>query len=208
MGRERMKRKKEPDLAAELEERFARWDEVYQNGCSDPMWSDGVNLDLVRSHIIYTKRQLEESIGDGAYPDIYYRDTPPEVDMDYMARADEIRANARITLAVYQSDPHYLYCKKHAPQLSAKELKRFPVENVLHYVFGLEEAIAGDDLIFMRRHESAGWYSRSFERCEQEIRQMISDRELNPQMSLFSVLEPEPDDNYEDEDECCLQNMF
>lgn len=29
-----------------------RWAEIYQNGCSDPYHADGINLNLVRNHIL------------------------------------------------------------------------------------------------------------------------------------------------------------
>ena len=190
-----MKNRLDDDPAAELVERFARWDFLYQHGCSDPTWSDGVNLNLVRNHIIYAKRQLEES-------------TPPEVDQNYMARADEIRSNVQKSLKIYQCNPHYLYCKKYTGELTVKELKRFPVGNVLGYVSGLEDAIAADDLITMRRHEDANRYLDSFARCEMEIRKMFSDRELDPQMSLFALYEPDTDDFQDDEDEDLTQNMI
>ncbi|MDD4492828.1 MAG: hypothetical protein PHV32_00515 [Eubacteriales bacterium] len=203
-----MKRTEKNDPAAELAERFTRWDFLYQHGCSDPTWSDGVNLNLVRNHIIYYKNKLEDSCSDNAYPDIYYWDTPPEVNQNYMARTDEIRSNAQKSLGIYRSDPHYLYCKKYALELTAKELKRFPVENVLGYVSGLKDAIAADDLITMRRHEDSNRYLDSFARCESEIRKMFSERELDPQMSLFSFTDPDTDDFQDDEDEEFTQNMI
>lgn len=203
-----MKNRQEDDPAVQLEERFARWDFLYQHGGSDPFWSDGVNLNLVRNHIIYYKNKLAESCSDGAYPDIYYRDTPREVDQNYMARADEIRSNAQKSLEIYQSDPHYIYCKKHARELTPNELKRFPVENVLGYVSGLERAIASGDLITMRRHEDADRYLDSFERCKNEIRKIFSARELDPQLNLFTLYEPDTDDFQDDEDEDFTQNMI
>lgn len=47
------RKKEEPNYIEELAERFDRWDDVYQNGCHDPFWSDGVNLNLIRNHILY-----------------------------------------------------------------------------------------------------------------------------------------------------------
>ena len=38
---------------AELQEENKHWDDLKKNGCSDPAWPDGVNLNLVRNHIIY-----------------------------------------------------------------------------------------------------------------------------------------------------------
>lgn len=176
------------DYTKELAEDFQHWDLLYRSGGSDPFYADGLNLNLVRNHIIYDKKQLEKMIKDGNYPDIYYRETPPEVDNAYMARADEIRDNAKRTLMVYQLDSHYIWCKSHAAALQPKELKCFPVENILGYVKTLASAIETDDLITMRRHETPERYLDSFARCEQEMRRMFSSRTAEPQMSLFDFL--------------------
>ena len=40
-------------IQANLDERFQVWNYIAQNGCSDPGWPDGVNMNLVRNHIIY-----------------------------------------------------------------------------------------------------------------------------------------------------------
>lgn len=37
-----------------IDERFRAWNQIAQNGCSDPGWPDGVNMNLVRNHIITT----------------------------------------------------------------------------------------------------------------------------------------------------------
>ena len=39
-------------IQANIDERFRAWDKIAQNGCSDPFWPDGVNMNLVRNHII------------------------------------------------------------------------------------------------------------------------------------------------------------
>ena len=67
------------DYVASLQERFDRWDNVYENGCRDPFWTDGVNLNLIRQHIIFYKSELEKSIKDGEYPEICKRDVHPEM---------------------------------------------------------------------------------------------------------------------------------
>lgn len=41
------------DVTAELEADIARWHDIQKNGCSDPCWPDGVNMNLKRNHIIY-----------------------------------------------------------------------------------------------------------------------------------------------------------
>lgn len=36
-----------------------RWKFLDTHGGSDPFWSDGCNMNLVRNHILYYRRQLE-----------------------------------------------------------------------------------------------------------------------------------------------------
>lgn len=161
-----------------------------------------MNINLVRNHIIYSKRQLEETVADGVLPEIYYRETPPETDVNYIARADEIRQNAAATLKIYQADEKYLWCAAHVSELTEKELNHSCIENILGYVSGLEEAIANDDLITMRRHEHPDRYIDSFERGVQEINQIYSKRAAEPQLSLFSADAPQAGLHFfDDEDE-------
>lgn len=45
-------------LIGEINEEFARWDHIREHGCSDPLWPDGVNINLVRNHIIYSYQKI------------------------------------------------------------------------------------------------------------------------------------------------------
>lgn len=105
-----------------LEREFQHWDHLYQYGGQDPFFEDGCNLNLVRNHIFAFKRDMERfmekesqelTLFASSYPDIYYRETPPEVSNDYMARADEIRARARQQMALYENDPNFCYIRDH-----------------------------------------------------------------------------------------------
>lgn len=71
--------------ASSLAEKFARWEYIRTHGCSDPLWPDGCNMNLVRNHIIYGKRKLEELCEGEGLPEVYYMPTPEKVDNDYMA---------------------------------------------------------------------------------------------------------------------------
>lgn len=64
-----------------------RWEDINANGCNDPFWSDGCNMNLCRNHIISGKMKIREICGaDGnSYPDEYFFPTPPEVNNWYMA---------------------------------------------------------------------------------------------------------------------------
>lgn len=180
----------------ELHASFARWEQLREHGGQDPFWADGANMNLVRNHIIYYKQQLEELYPEGNYPDAYYRQTPPEMPANYMARADEIRANARKALEVYKQDKDYLFLKSIAGNLDAKTGKRLCVGNVLNYVSGLEHFIQTDDLVSMRRHERPETYLDAFVSCATRVR----DLETPAQGSLFYLSADAPE-NTDDADE-------
>lgn len=101
-----------------LTDSFERWEHLYTYGGSDPLWEDGCNLNLLRNHIIYNKKKLEEL---EYFPEIYYRQTPPEVDDRYMARVDEIREHAKKSLAKYTADKNFQYLQKNASRLNKKQ---------------------------------------------------------------------------------------
>ena len=89
---------KQEDYEASLKLSFNRWDSLYQYGGNDPFGSDGCNLGLLRNQILNYKHLTTETMPSEQYPEIYFRETPPEVDRDYMSRANEIRINAKATL--------------------------------------------------------------------------------------------------------------
>ena len=69
------------------------WHNIYQNGCSDPFWPDGENLNLIRNHIIYANNmidelqsQKEEQMSLFAPLAVDHVDVPEEVPMLYMAK--------------------------------------------------------------------------------------------------------------------------
>lgn len=58
------------------------WQDIFTNGCSDPAWPDGCNLNLTRNHILSALRGLQDLGEDtsGEY-------VPPEVADDLMIPA-------------------------------------------------------------------------------------------------------------------------
>ncbi len=76
------------------------WKDINQNGCNDPFWSDGCNMNLTRNHIIYYQRQLRKICTKNRLPlpDEYYLAVPPEVDMNYMAN---LKQKERVTQIFY-----------------------------------------------------------------------------------------------------------
>lgn len=68
-----------------LNKSFAHWEKERRDGCVDPNWSDGVNLNLVRGHIIAEKRKISRTCNEFGLtiPAIYYRALPPEMPADF-----------------------------------------------------------------------------------------------------------------------------
>ena len=48
------------EIMAILDDDIQRWNFIKEHGCSDPTWPDGVNMNLVRNHVICDLRVLYE----------------------------------------------------------------------------------------------------------------------------------------------------
>lgn len=180
--------KQKENLLLELETSYQRWADLYEKGGPDPFYPDGINLNLVRNHIIYYKRWIEESDPAMMNSPWYQMELPPEVESTYMARADEIRAHAKRTLEVYEQDENYRYLLRHCRELTPSDVKKTSIRNVLHYVSSLRDVIERDDLLTMRRQEQPGPYLDSFRSCAEKVKACLADAEPN----LFALA----DDDY------------
>ena len=188
------------DYAAALENSFARWDFIHEYGCSDPFWADGVNMNLVRNHIMYYKQQLSEEATLFLLPKAYYREVPPEVDNNYMARPDEIRQNAARSMQIIDADENLKFVQQQSVHLTEKQLKQLCVPAILGYAENLRRAISEDDLLTMRRYENPNGYLESFQSAAQKLRspEILTGMESNP---------ADEDEEYEELDECdCSPN--
>lgn len=205
------KRKHETDYAAELENSFARWEELFKNGGSDPFWTDGMNLNLVRNHIIYYKEQLakQENTLLGL-PEIYYRELPPVVDCDYMARPDEIRENARKAMETIDSNEDLQFICEQLSTLSEQQIEQWHIPAVINYAENLRRAILEDDLIIMRRFENPERYLESFSATANQIKNPESQQHINGNLT---ACDPENDrdfeeDHDEEQDEECSETEY
>ena len=86
------KRQKTPEqeiqeLCNDIQREIAHWIYVNENGCQDPFYADGINMNLTRNHIIYDKRQIMKLCGEHGIPipEEMYLPLPPKVDEYYMA---------------------------------------------------------------------------------------------------------------------------
>ena len=189
------KKKESENLAKELADTFERWEYLKEHGGSDPFYADGGSMNLERNHIIYYKQKMVEEYGRDyeKYPAIFYREPPPEVDDNYMARAGEIRDGAAQALDYYISDPNFLYLLANKDMLTEKEAKQISLYNVLGYASGLAKAIKDGDLISMRRHAGRPeGYLESFAQCATRMMELIDEKKKAPeqvqgnvQLSLF-----------------------
>ncbi len=192
----------ETDYATALENEYARWDELFTKGGSDPFWTDGVNLELTRNHILYYKAQLAKQENSlFGLPEVYYRETPPEVDPNYMARPDEIRENARKAMEIIDADENLKFVREQFPSLSEQQKKQYCLPAIINYAENLRRAIAADDLIIMRRYENPEHYLESFESAAIRIRDPQSTRRVNDNLT---VCDPEDDEDICDDfgEEC------
>lgn len=189
------KKKEKIDLAAELTKEFERWEYLREYGGSDPNYADGANMNLVRNHILYYKREMEKEYGSDykKYPEIFYREVPPEVNNNYMAKAGLIRDSAIQALEIYIADPNFRYLLANKEMLTEKEAKKISLYNVLGYASGLAQAIKSGDLITMRRHAGRPEsYQEAFAGCAVQMQRLIHDKKKEPeqmqeneQFSLF-----------------------
>lgn len=70
---------------------IGRWEDINQNGCNDPFWQDGHNMNLTRNHILYYKEMISTTCQENgiSFPEEYYLQTPPEVANSYMANLNK-----------------------------------------------------------------------------------------------------------------------
>ena len=76
-------------LVQDVRLEYGRWLYIRKHGCSDPFWPDGVNMNIVRNHIIYDKTEIANLlISDFRLGVDDARDVPipPEVDEYFMAK--------------------------------------------------------------------------------------------------------------------------
>lgn len=71
------------------------WNYINENGCNDPFWPDGSNINLIRNHIISYKRDIVELCEKTGMPlpEEYFLRVPPKVDDNYMAN---LKQKARV----------------------------------------------------------------------------------------------------------------
>ena len=175
------------ELGEKIAKEFEHWKDVYKNGCGDPFWEDGTNLNLIRNHILIAKRECEKELQPDDFPEQYHWETPKQVDNKYMARKKEIKANAQKALAVYEQDPDYLWLKEHIGRMSEQQIKETLIRNVVNYPEALRFFIDTGRYVDMRRHEKPERYIDAFKRCRERVEPIFAGK---PQIVMVKETAP------------------
>lgn len=175
------------EAIASCEESHRHWHDIYENGCSDPFWADGVNLNLVHNHIRYYNNIIRECCDELGqdYPEVYHREIPPEVDPDYIAQKERIIRDAETALDKLTSHPSYPELLKLRAILSPQQLEKIFYPAVVGYVTNLRRSIEETDFITMRRYRRYERCIESFENCLQRAKEMESE---SFQLSIFDMM--------------------
>lgn len=143
--------KNEIDFLKELSLSYKRWEELFNNGGSDPFWSDGVNLNIVRNHIIYWKRRIGEEKPELMESELYKKPIPKKMSNGYMACSNEIRIKAKKVLDSIYDNADYKYICSHYFELSDEEKNETKASLIINVVNGYEKSLLEDNLIELRR---------------------------------------------------------
>lgn len=184
------------ETVAELVERYTRWQDLYKNGCFDPSYCDGVNLNLVRNHIQFAKRKIEKLVEkhkELSFPAEYEKiEIPQEVSNDYMANPEKIIREAKETLSAMEEDENYKYLLSIKDDLTDKEKEKICFSTVISYRRWLKDAIERNDLVYMRLYREATREMKlnSFKECVERVKNCLENRNQSSepvfiQMSLF-----------------------
>ena len=175
------------ELAKECKQSYERWTELHSNGCRDPCWTDGVNLNLVRNHIIHYKRQMAALYKEQGVepPPILLRELPPRLDPKFMANADEIRQQAADVMTKIGQMPELGELRSIYPGLSPAQRKQSGCQFLMNWISRLKSAIEQDDLVVMRIHH---WQADEvYEKMGEALAQAKAMPVESYQLSMFDI---------------------
>ena len=96
-------------LLMEIRNEYQAWNEIAEHGCSDPFWPDGVNMNLIRNHIVFLKDQILAQAKEEKklIPREFYWVLPPEVPEEYMVKSGKsfLRYKKWNSKIVLKADP-------------------------------------------------------------------------------------------------------
>lgn len=82
------------EMAEAIKQTIANWKNLKESGCNDPGWPDGLNMNLLRNHVIYYKCEIKDLCKKHTLlipPEAYVSDLP-YTDNNYFAKPKGDRA--------------------------------------------------------------------------------------------------------------------
>lgn len=173
-------KKRSKQLGKEIRDNLERYEYLRAHGGSDPFWSDGVNMNLCRKHVIYLRSRVETDLDPEYYPDEYGLEIPEEVDNNYMADPDGIRSRTKAALEVLKENQDFQYLRNKLSGDLGKESDQ--CMNSVRYVLGLEDAIRRDDLVVMRRCQDPEFYVNYLRNSRKKLEVILGSEYLEPKI--------------------------
>jgi hypothetical protein len=104
-----------------------------------------------------------------------------------MAKAEEIRARAKKSLALYLEDENYLYLWEVKDHIPPKEVRRLFLKSVFNCVSALEFAVITGDLVGVRRCMDSAVYLPHFASCAEKVRALMERENIQSSMPTLSM---------------------
>lgn len=148
-------KKRSKQLGKEIRDNLERYEYLRAHGGSDPFWSDGVNMNLCRKHVIYLRSRVETDLDPEYYPDEYDLEIPKE-NQDFQYLRNKLSGDL----------------DKESDQCM----------NSVRYVLGLEDAIRRDDLVVMRRCQDPEYYVKYLRESRKKLDEILGSPILEPKL--------------------------
>ncbi len=168
------------ELGAKIRNERNEYEKLRVHGGQDPFWSDGVNMNLCRNHVIYLRKRIENELDPGDYPEEYFSELPDEMDVNYMANPNGIRKKATVVLKTLKENADFVYLSGKYSGDPNKETRQ--CMNVVRYILGLEESVRNDDLIEMRRCQSLEYYVKYLRDSRKKLDEILDLEVLEPKL--------------------------
>lgn len=100
--------RKVDEIVEEIKHTISHWKNCNKNGCNDPFYPDGLNMNLLRNHLVYYKRQIREICisNDLPLPPEAYTPNLPYTDCNYFAKPESDRARRIMSRPGWQCYNH------------------------------------------------------------------------------------------------------
>lgn len=170
------------DLLNTISDDLVEWKELYEEGCTDPNYTDGENLNFVRSRIENCMSSLYDYFEPKEIPEwIFSVNIPEKVSDSYMANADQIRKDYDVWVNKVKNDADYKWLKKRIPQNHLQKIELELISRATHYTNYMDVAVQKDDVHWMKHRlmdseypleklHDARVYIEKEDKCKKELK--------------------------------------